>query len=79
MCKINYCQTATVSVSYDVDLDPADYLDYDSEEAVEAAILEFMCEDVDYGDCDLDEVENDDVFIPEKFWEEWHKLKAEND
>ena len=39
MFEIIYSQTATVSVEYTTDLDPEDYLDFDSREDVEAEIL----------------------------------------
>lgn len=79
MFEIIYSQTATISVEYTTDLDPEDYLDFDSREDVETEIYNDLSNDVDYGDCDFGDIENENLEIPEAFWTEWERLKKEHD
>lgn len=79
MFEIIYSQTATVSVEYTTDLDPEDYLDFDSREDVEAEIYNSLVDDIDYGECDFEDIEDENLDIPEAFWTEWERLKKEHD
>lgn len=79
MFEIIYSQTATVSVEYTTDLDPEDYLDFDSKEDVETEIYNSLADDIDYGECDFENIENENLDIPEAFWTEWECLKKEHD
>ena len=79
MFEIIYSQTATVSVEYTTDLDPEDYSDFDSREDVEAEIYNSLADDIDYGECDFEDIENENLDIPEAFWTEWERLKKEHD
>ena len=79
MFEITYTQTATVTTEFVTNLDPIDYLDFDTKEAVEAEIYDILADDVDYGDYNLDVVEDDNLEIPDEFWEEWERLKEEHD
>lgn len=72
---VTYNQTATVDVELSLDLNPEDYLDFDSEEEVASEIYDIVSEDIDYGDCDLSRIDDDTLEIPEEFWEEWRRLK----
>ena len=79
MFEIIYSQNATVSVEYTTDLDPEDYLDFDSREDVETEIYNSLADDIDYGECDFENIENENLDIPEAFWTEWERLKKEHD
>lgn len=79
MFEIIYSQTATVSVEYTTDLDPEDYLDFNSREDVESEIYNSLVDDIDYGECDFENIENENLDIPETFWTEWERLKKEHD
>ena len=79
MFEIIYSQTATVSVEYTTDLDPEDYLDFDSREDIEVEIYNSLVDDIDYGECDFENIENENLDIPEAFWTEWERLKKEHD
>ena len=79
MFEIIYSQTATVSVEYTTDLDPENYLDFDSREDVETEIYNSLVDDIDYGECDFENIENENLDIPEAFWTEWERLKKEHD
>ena len=79
MFEIIYSQTATVSVEYTTDLDPENYLDFDSREDVETEIYNSLADDIDYGECDFEDIEDENLDIPEAFWTEWERLKKEHD
>lgn len=60
-------------------INPADYLEYDTaEEAEEAIIASFNSSDIIPSDDDEpSSVENDvEIDIPDTFWEEWEILKS---
>lgn len=77
--EVIYNETSTVSTEISVNINPTDYLWCDTKEEVFDNIIADIQDELDYGDFMCDDCLDNSVSIPDEFWEEWEKLKQEND
>ena len=81
--KIDFEETINIGfINVSLDLDPHDFLDCDTSNDLKSNIKEYYYEnpngDYGLGDVYIDDSEVD-VTIPDKFIEEWKKLKTNED
>lgn len=74
--EIAYYEEARVKTSFSMNLNPADYIQCNSEEEV-FRLIDSEDTVIDYDDCSEVEVVKCDLQIPKEFWEEWRSLKQQ--
>lgn len=58
-----------------LELDPSNYLFCENEDDLEESVMEDLEEALDYGDIIVYDKSDQELIIPQKFIEEWLKLK----
>lgn len=75
MNEIVYKEWSDCFIKKNIHMSPHQFLKYDSEDDVRDEIYDIFYNNIEYGDIQVENTFDQELIIPDEFWEEWRRLK----